>query len=140
MHRVAALHVLVFALIACAPTKPIRTASGEMIDGVSIEERFPLSPDAHEVSFHGDKLRKAVELLDQHGVIALTGSYEPAKNVLDKGTVTVVFHSPDNRQRTIVVKNCAEPHVCAFFADALKSGITERAPVVCRDAVACIKK
>lgn len=145
MHRAfVALALVVFsssaALVACAPTTPIKTASGELVDGVAFEEHFPLSKDGREVTLHGDKLKAAVQLLDKHGVIGMNGNYEPSKSVLDKGTLVVSVHSPDDKQRSVTVKNCAEPHVCAFFAEAVQTGVTDKTPVVCREAVACTKK
>lgn len=131
--------VLCFVALACEPAAPIKTASGERIGGVSYEERFPLSNDGHETTLRGDKLRKAVAMMDRAGVIAMTGSYE-ATGVLDKSTLVVTVTTFDNRERKLVVKNCAEPHVCAFFTEAVKSGIADRMPVVCRDALACVKK
>lgn len=128
------------AVVACAPTPPIKTASGELVDGVAFEEHFPLSKDGREVTLHGDKLKAAVPLLDKHGVMAMSGNYEPAKSVLDKGTLVIAIHSPANKQRSITVKNCAEPHVCAFFAEAVQTGLTDKTPVVCRESVACTKK
>ena len=125
--------------LACEPAAPIKTASGERIGGVSFEERFPLSNDGHETTLRGDKLRKAVEQMDRAGVIAMTGNYE-AKGVLDKSTLVLTVTTDDKRERVLVVKNCAEPHLCAFFAEAVKSGIVERLPVVCRDGLACVKK
>lgn len=132
---------LPFALVvlACEPAPPIKTASGERIGGVSYEERFPLSNDGHETTLRGDKLRKAVEQMDRAGVIAMTGNYE-AKGALDKSTLVLTVTTEDKRERTLVVKNCAEPHLCAFFAEAVKSGTVERLPVVCRDGLACVKK
>lgn len=131
--------LLSFVALACEPAAPIKTASGERIGGVSYEERFPLSNDGHETTLRGDKLRKAVEMMDRAGVIAMTGNYE-ANGVLDKSTLVVTVTTFDNRERKLVVKNCAEPHVCAFFTEAVKSGIADRMPVVCRDAIACVKK
>jgi hypothetical protein len=124
---------------ACEPSVPIKTASGERIDGVSYEERFPLSNDAHDATFHGDRLRRAVEMMDRAGVIGMSGSYGSTA-VLDKSTLTITVTTSDKRERKIVVKNCAEPHVCAFFTDAMKNGVVEKMPVVCRDAVACAAK
>lgn len=131
--------LLSFVAFACEPAAPIKTASGERIGGVSYEERFPLSNDGHETTLRGDRLRKAVEMMDRAGVIAMTGNYE-ATGVLDKSTLVVTVTTFDNRERKLVVKNCAEPHVCAFFTEAVKSGIADRMPVVCRDALACVKK
>jgi len=131
--------LLAFVALACEPAAPIKTSSGERIGGFSYEERFPLSNDGHEKTLHGDHLRRAVEMMDRAGVIAMTGNYE-ATGVLDKSTLVLTVTTFDNRERKLVVKNCAEPHVCAFFAEAVKSGVVERTPVVCRDAVACVKK
>jgi hypothetical protein len=130
---------LVAALGACDEGPPIKTASGERIGGVSYEERFPLSNDVHSVSFHGDRLRRAVELMDKDGVTGLTGEVA-STGVLDKSSLTIVVTGTDGRERKLVVKNCAEPHVCAFFAEAVKSGIAEKLPVVCREPVACNTK
>jgi hypothetical protein len=131
--------LLAFVAVACEPAPPIKTASGERIGGVSYEERFPLSNDGHETTLHGDKLRKAVDMMDRAGVIALTGNYE-ATGVLDKSTLVVTVTTSDNHERKLVMKNCAEPHVCAFFTEAMKSGLVDRLPVVCRDALPCTKK
>lgn len=131
--------VLFAVLAACDPGPPIRAASGEHIGGISYEERFPLSNDVHNASFHGDRLRRAVELMDKNGVMPLTGEVA-ATGVLDKSSLTIVVTGTDGRERKLVVKNCAEPHVCAFFAEALKNGIVEKLPVVCREPVACTKK
>lgn len=109
------------------------------VGSVSYEERFPLSNDAHDVTLHGDRLRRAVELMDKSGVMALEGDFA-ATGVLDKSTLAIVITTTDGRARKIVVKNCAEPHVCAFFAEAVKRGIAEKTPVVCREPVACKEK
>ena len=134
------LALFAFLGLACEPAPPIKTAVGERIDGVSYEERFPLSNDGHETTLRGDKLRKGVELMDQAGVFAmLPGNYE-AKGVLDKSTLVVTITTFDKRERTLVVKNCAEPHVCAFFSQGVKTGVVDRLPVVCRDGLACVMK
>jgi hypothetical protein len=126
--------------LACEPAAPIKTASGERIGGVSFEERFPLSNDGHETTLHSDRLRRAVEMMDRAGVIAMSGNYE-APGVLDKSTLVLTVTTFDNRERKLTLKNCAEPHVCAFFTEAVKSGVAEKMPVVCRDATpACVKK
>ena len=124
---------------ACEPPPPIKTASGERIDSVSYEETFPLSKDGNEVTFHGDRLRKAVAMMDRSGVMGMSGDYA-ATGVLDKSTLTLTVRTIDNRERKLVVKNCTEPHLCAFFAEAVKSGVVEKTPVVCRDSPACTKK
>ncbi len=131
--------LLAFLGLACEPAPPIKTASGERLGGVSYEERFPLSNDGHATTFHSDRLRRAVEMMDRAGVISMTGNYE-ATGVVDKSTLVLTVTTSDNRERTLTVKNCAEPHLCAFFAEAVKSGVVERLPVVCRDGLACVKK
>ena len=133
------LAVVAFAGIACEPPKPVKAASGESIVNVSYEERFPLSNDGKEAAFHGDRLRRAVEMMDRAGLTSMSGSYA-ATGVLDKSTLTFTVTTADKRERQLVVKNCAEPHLCAFFTEAVKSGVAERMPVVCRDATACAKK
>jgi len=106
---------------------------------VSFEERFPLSTDANEVTFHGDRLKRAVEMLDKAGAIALSGDYA-ATGVLDKSTLVLTVRNADQKERKLTLKNCAEPHVCAFFTEAVKNGVVEKLPVVCRDPVPCAKK
>ena len=130
---------LSLSLLACACSSgpPIKTASGEVIEGVSYEERSPLSPDVQEVTFRGDRLREAVALMDRAEVIGMSGSFQ-ATNVVDKSTLVITIRGAEHRERKILVKNCAEPHVCAFFAAAVKSDVVEKVPVVCRDGVRCL--
>jgi hypothetical protein len=130
---------LSFIFFACSSGPPIKTTSGEVIEGVTYEERFPLSTDVHEVTFRGDRLRTAVALMDQAQVIGMTGDFQAPAGV-DKSTLVVTIHGAENRVRQIFVKNCAEEHVCAFFAAAVKSDIVEKAPAVCRDGVRCIER
>lgn len=122
---------------SCSSGPPIKTASGEVIEGVNYEERSPLSPDVHEVTFRGDRLREAVALMDRAGVMGLSGSFQ-ATQVVDKSTLVLTIRGADHRVRKLLVKDCAEPHVCAFFAAAVKSDVVEKAPVVCRDGVLCM--
>ena len=136
---VSAALAIVLAAVACEPPPPIKSASGERIESISYEERFPLSTESHEVTFHGDRLRRAVALLDRHGVTALSGEYA-ATGVLDKSTLVLEVHTAGNGGRKLLLKNCAEPHVCAFFAEAVSSGVVDKLPVVCRDPLACTKK
>jgi hypothetical protein len=124
------------ASVACEPPRPVKTASGDSVQEISYEETFPLSTDRHEVTFHGDRLRRAVELLDKHGVMGLSGDFK-ATGVLDKSTLTLVVLGADRKERKVVAKNCAETHVCAFFAEAVTSGLVDKTPVVCRDPVPC---
>jgi hypothetical protein len=51
----------------------------------------------------------------------------------------LTIHGQDHRERKIFVKNCAETHVCSFFAAAVKDEIVEKAPAVCRDGTRCLE-
>ena len=136
----AALAALVaLVAVACESAPPVKAASGERIDGVSFEERFAVSTDTNEISFHGEGLRKAVELMDRAGVMSMSGNYA-ATGVLDRSKLTLTVRPIGGQPRVLVVKNCAEPHLCAFFTEATKSGVVEKMPVVCRDAPPCAKK
>jgi hypothetical protein len=126
-----------FCLYACSsPGPPVKTASGEVIEGVSYEERFPSSTEVHEVSFTGERLRTAVALMDRAEVIGMSGNFQAMEGG-DKNTLLVTIRGAENRQRKIFMKNCAEEHVCAFFAAAVKSNLVEKAPDACRDGVRC---
>ena len=107
MMRNAAV-LLVMSIVACDPPPPIKTSSGMRVGSVEYQESFARSEDVHSTAFHGDRLRRAVELMDKNGVFALSGSYE-AKGVLDASTLTIVVRTTDDRETRIVVKNCAEP-------------------------------
>jgi hypothetical protein len=74
---------------ACDSGPPVTSASGMRIGSVSYEERFPLSNDVHDVTLHGDRLRRAVEMMDKTGVMALEGDFA-ATGVLDKSTLVVI--------------------------------------------------
>lgn len=124
---------------ACDPPPPVKAASGERISGIAYEERFPLSNEAKEVALHGDRLRQAVELMEKQGIIAMSGTYE-APGMLDKSTLILTVTTADKHERTLSMKNCAEPKVCAFFTEAVKAGVAEKLPLVCRGAVACVKR
>jgi hypothetical protein len=137
IHLALSIGFALFACEACGDGPPIRTASGEHVTGVSYEERFPLSSDTHETTFHGDRLRRAVEMMDRTGMIAMSGTYQ-AIGALDKSMLIVTI-TAENTQRKLVIKNCAEPTVCGFFANAVKSELVDKAPVVCRDAIPCTR-
>jgi hypothetical protein len=77
--------------------------------------------------------------MDKHGVFSLSGRYE-ATGVLDKSTLTLTVKTVDGRSRAVVAKNCGEEHLCAFFADALKEGVIEKTPLICKDPAPCTKK
>ncbi|MDB4944283.1 MAG: hypothetical protein JWP97_3817 [Labilithrix sp.] len=127
----------VLASAACDSGPPVRSASGEIVESVTFEERFALTNDAaSEVRFGGERLRKAMPLLEKTGVSALSGSFS-AGHVLDKSTMTITFEGAQKKTRTVTVKNCAEPHVCAFFEQARKEGFVDKLPAVCRGTTAC---
>jgi hypothetical protein len=140
-YREATFVLLCNALVlACDATPPIKTATGERLEGVSVEERFRLSDAVYEASFRGERLRRAVELMDKHGLFAMEeGTYE-ATGVLDESTVTVVIVSAEKKERRIVVKNCAEKHFCGFADEAKSAGILKKQPMVCRTEKTCSKR
>jgi hypothetical protein len=123
---------------ACSSGPPIKTASGEVIEAVTYEERTPHSTDVHEVTFKGDRLRTAVALMDRLAVIGMSGDFQ-ADGREDRNTLVVTIRGAENRERKIFVKNCAEEHVCAFFAAAVRSDIVDKAPDVCREGNRCIE-
>lgn len=135
----ALLLVASFPSIACDPPPPIKTSSGERIASVSFEETAPLTTDTRETTFRGDRLRRAVALMDKHGVFGIEGRYE-ATGVVDKSTLTMTIKGVDGRERVIVAKNCGQEQLCAFFADAVKEGVIEKLPPICRDPAPCTKK
>lgn len=130
--------VVAAVLVACS-SAPARSASGELIESVTYEERFPLTTDVKEITLEGDRLSKAVPLMDQTQITGLASTFVAAEPGVDKSTLVVTVHGAGQRKRTIVLKNCAEPRVCSFFASAFKSAIVERVPVVCRDGARCIE-
>ena len=125
-------------LVACS-SAPAKSASGELIESVTYEERFPLTTDVKELTLKGERLSKALPLMDQAQITGLSGTFVAAEAGVDKSTLVVNVHGQEGRTRTIVMKNCAEPRVCAFFANAFKSEVVERVPVVCRDGARCIE-
>ena len=135
--RIAAVGISGLAC-SCSSGPPIRTASGELIEGVSYEERTPLSTEVREVAFRGDRLRSAVALLDRAGAIGMSGSYQ-ATSVVDKSTLVLTIHAGEQRVRKILVKNCVEPHVCAFFAAAVQGELVDTVPIVCREGPLCME-
>ena len=128
------------AVVACScSSPPAQSASGELIESITYEERFPLTTDVKESAIKGERLGKAVPILDRTQVTPLQGTFVAAEPGVDKSTLVVTIHGASQRNRTIVVKNCAEPRVCSFFASAFKSELVERVPVVCRDGARCIE-
>lgn len=136
MERPLALLALGLSLLAsCSGGAPAKTSSGELIDSVSYEERLAPSPDLHEVTLKGERLAKAIELMDRAQVTGLSGSFQSADSA-NKSVLVLTINGLTRRQ--ILIKDCAEPRVCAFFAAAVKSEIVKEAPAVCRDGVRCM--
>jgi hypothetical protein len=134
-----ALSFVLLASAACEPPPPVKTASGERLASVSIEERFPVNPDVKETKLTGDRLRSAVALMEKHGLLDKTGELE-SKATVAVGTVTIVVRPAGGAPRSFAVKSCVEPTVCAFFDDAIAAKLVERKPVVCTKATdACDK-
>src|SRR5205823_13682781 len=77
------------AWTACEPPAPVKNAKGERITSVELREEFATSEDPREVTFHGDAMRKAVELMDKRGVFDLSGTYA-AKDTMHQATLVLV--------------------------------------------------
>jgi hypothetical protein len=134
MRRLALVSVP-FAL-ACQDGPPAKTASGERIDRVVIEERFALSDEVKETVLRNDRLRAALELMDKHGISKLEGTFE-SKAVVAKGTVTIVVKPTSGAERRIVVKSCVHEDVCPFLEAAVAQRLLERQPVACKSEAPC---
>ena len=130
---------LAVALAGCSSSPPIKNAAGDRIDGVSVVEAFPLSDKVYDMSFHGARLRRAVELMDKHGVFAAAGNHS-AGTVMNKSTLTLTVKGADGSEKKVVAKNCGETHLCAFFEEASKEGIVEKLPAICRDPLPCTRE
>ena len=130
------LSAAVAVLLACDPPPPIKSSSGEMIDGVSFEETFALSSEVKSSSLRGERLRAGVALMDKHGVLAMKGEYK-ANGVLDKGTLTIFVKPISGAERMITFRSCASENVCKFFGDAVAEGIVDHTPIVCRNRTSC---
>ena len=76
--------------------------------------------------------------MDRAGVIGMEGSYTSTGGQ-DKSTLVLTVRGADQRNRTVIVKGCAEPHVCAFFAAAVKADLVDKAPAACTDGIRCIE-
>ena len=123
-----------FALaFGCDPSPPIRTSTAQYIKTIEYQESFARSDNTTSVTFRGERLKKAVELMDKHEVFRLYGTHE-AKGVLDSGTLTIVVRDDDKRDFVITVKNCAQTKVCAFMKEANDIGLVERLPLVCKQS------
>ncbi len=132
----SAIVAICMFLLACDPPPPVKNAKGERIDKIELREDFATSEDPREISFNGDALRKAVELMDKRGVFDMSGSYA-AKDTMHQATLVLVVKSTDGKERRIEVKDCAEPKICGFLADLESAGKFERRPVVCRSSNSC---
>lgn len=124
--------------VGCESAPPIKTSSGELIDGITFEETFPLSTEVKDATLHGERLRTGVALMDRHGVFALKGEYR-ASGVLDKSTLTIVIKPVVGAERRVSFRSCSVENVCAFFGEATAQGVVEHLPIVCRNAVPCEK-
>jgi hypothetical protein len=119
--------VIAFALLAaCEPPPPVKTASGERLESISVEE----------TRLTGDRLRAAVALMDKHGVTGMTGTLS-AKGVVDSGSVSVVVRPVGGSERRVTARSCVEPKLCAFLDEALAQHLIERRPVACKSAATC---
>jgi hypothetical protein len=134
------LGVAVLATIGrgCDSGPPIKTASGELIDSIKFEETFPLTTDVKDSSLSGQRLRNAVALMDKHRVFDLRGEFK-ASGVLDKGTLAIIVKPVAGAERRTTFKSCGHEGVCAFFAEAVASGVVDHSPVLCRNPVPCDK-
>jgi hypothetical protein len=126
-----------FALALGCDT-PVKTASGEHIDTVTIEERFATSDKVKETSLRGARLRAAVDLMDKHGVTGLKGTFE-SKAVMNTGTVTLIVKPSSGAERRTVVSSCVQENVCPFLEAAKASGLIEHTPVACKTEAPCAK-
>lgn len=138
MHKLVFVGAVGALAFACDEGPPVKTASGERVDRVTIEERFVTSDEVKETSLSGDRLRTAVELMDKHGVMGLKGTFE-SKAVVASGTLTIIVKPASGAERRIVVKSCVHENVCPFLEAALAKGLIEHKPVVCKSEATCGK-
>jgi hypothetical protein len=133
-----ALYMLPLVILACEGPPPVKNAHGERIKSVEILEEFASNTDPREASFRGESLQHAVAAMDKRGVWEVSGTFE-AKGVIHESTFTLVVRTIDDKERRIVMKDCAEPHVCGFLDDLAAKGRFERKPVACRSSNACAR-
>jgi len=131
--------VLLLALASCESSPQIKSSAGELIDGVSFEETFPLSNDVKESSLHGERLRTGVAIMDKYGVLALRGDYR-ASGVLEKSTLTIIVKPVAGAERRVTFRSCADEKVCKFFDEAAAQGVIEHVALVCRNRIPCDPK
>ena len=124
-------------LLACEGGPPVKTASGEHIERVTIEERFATSDEVKETNLRSERLRTAIELMEKHGVMSLSGSF--ASKAVHTGSVTVIVKPKDGQERRIVVQSCAHENVCPFLEEALAKRLIEQRPLACRSDAPCAK-
>jgi len=125
-------------VLGCGAAPPVRTSSGEQLEKVTIEERFATSDEVKETNLRGNRLRTAVDLMDEHGVTSLTGSFE-SKAVVHTGSVTLIVKPVAGSERRIVVQSCAQKNVCPFLDAAFAKGLIEHKPVACKSEAPCEK-
>ena len=134
--RTLLLVLLPAAVIACDGGPPVKSASGERIEHLSIEESFPTSDEVKETTLRGDKLRTAIELMEKHGAFDLKGTFESKAGVAN-GTVTLAVKPVGASERRIVVKSCVHKNVCAFLGEAVEQKLLPRLPVACKSTATC---
>ena len=124
-------------VLGCGSGPPVKTSSGESIDRVTIEERFATSDEVKETNLRSDRLRTAIELMEQHGVMSLSGSF--ASKTVHTASVTVIVKPAEGAERRIVVQSCAHENVCPFLEAALAKRLIEHRPMACRSEAPCAK-
>jgi hypothetical protein len=125
--------------LGCDSGPPVKTSTGEAIEFIAIHEQFALSTDVKGDRLHGERLRKALEIMERTGAFAVEGDYA-ARGVVDKTSLTVTVRSAGGRERSMVMKNCAEPKMCAFLSEAHKAHVIDREPAACKSDKPCEKK
>ena len=125
-------------VVGCSDAPPVKTASGERIERLTIEERFATSDEVKETNLRSERLRTAVDLMDEHGVTQLTGTFD-SKAVVHTGSVTLLVKPVDGKERRIVVQSCAQKNVCPFLDAAFAKGLIEHKPVACKSEAPCDK-
>ena len=125
-------------ILGCSDAPPVKTAAGERLERLTIEERFATSDEVKETNLRGERLRTAVDLMDEHGVSGLTGTFE-SKAVVHTGSVTLIIKPTEGAERRIAVQSCAHENVCPFLDAALAKGLLEHKPLACKSGARCEK-
>ncbi|MBX3214668.1 MAG: hypothetical protein KF850_21715 [Labilithrix sp.] len=136
MSKLAVSLVVIASVLGCGGGPPVKTASGERIERVTIEERFATSDEVKETTLRGERLRTAVELMDEHDVTTLNGNFE-SKSVVHTGNVTVIVKPVTGAERRIFVESCAHKKLCPFLEAAQAKGLIERRPLACKSEARC---